>query len=113
MAFFEVSAFLEQSYHSPFVCVTDLKKKQKALNPLFALIKEGIEAGQLKNVGEELIISYLFGIIHEMVKKTYFSGKKLSAETIEQLYAMYWDGVRQQDRRKGEEQKSSEQGINK
>lgn len=94
LAFFEVSAFLEQSYHSPFVCITDLKKKQKALNPLFALVKEGIESGRLKNVGEELIISYLFGIIHEIVKKTYFSGKKLSPQTIEQLYAMYWDGVR-------------------
>lgn len=93
LAFFEVSAFLEQSYHSPFVCITDLKKKQKALSPLFALVKEGIESGRLKNVEEELIISYLFGIIHEIVKKTYFSGKKLSPQTIEQLYAMYWDGI--------------------
>ncbi|MDB5206805.1 MAG: TetR/AcrR family transcriptional regulator [Flavisolibacter sp.] len=96
IAFFEVSAFLEQSYHSPFVCIADLKKKEKALKPLFALVKEGIEAGKLKNADEELIISYLFGIIHEMVKKTYFSGKKLSPETIEQLYDMFWDGVRRQ-----------------
>lgn len=94
IAFFEVSAFLEQSYHSPFVCTTDLKKKQKALKPLIDLVKEGIENGKLKDVGEELIISYLFGIIHEMVKKTYFAGRKLRPETIEQLYGMFWDGVR-------------------
>src|SRR5947209_5306346 len=81
---FDVSAFLEQSYHSPFVCVTDLRKKQKALTPLFSLIEEGIEKKKIKNVEPGLIISYLFGIVNELVKKAYFSNKKLSPEVIEQ-----------------------------
>lgn len=91
---FSVSAFLEQSYHSPFVCITDLKKKQKALNPLIALIEEGIAKKEIKNVDPELVITYLFGIVNEMVKKAYFANKKLSPETVEQLYAMFRDGVR-------------------
>lgn len=92
--YFEVSAFLEQSYHSPFVCITDLKKKQKALQPLFDLVGEGIKHKKIKDTDAELIISYMFGIIHEMVKKTYFSNKKLSPEVVEELYQMFWDGVK-------------------
>jgi AcrR family transcriptional regulator len=91
---FEVSAFLEQVYHSPFICTTDLKKKQKALNPLFDLVQEGIEAKKIKNAEIELIISYMFGIIHEIVKKSYFSNKKLSPTSIQKLYSMFWDGIR-------------------
>ncbi len=94
MTHFEVSAFLEQSYHSPFVCVTDLKKKQKALNPLFELVEEGIEKKKIKDVEPEMVITYLFGIVNEMVKKAYFSNKKLSNESIEKVYGMFWDGIR-------------------
>lgn len=94
MKHFSVSAFLEQSYHSPFVCITDLKKKQKALNPLLSLIEEGIAEKKLKNVKPELVITYLFGIVNEMVKKAYFANKKLSPEEVEQLYEMFRDGVR-------------------
>lgn len=93
-AHFSVSAFLEQSYHSPFVCITDLKKKQKALNPLLALIEEGIARKKIKNVNADLIITYLFGIVNEMVKKAHFANKKLSAEEAELLYGMFRDGVR-------------------
>lgn len=94
MKHFDVSAFLEQSYHSPFVCITDLKKKQKAIDPIYALIREGIEKKKIKEVDPELIISYLFGIINEIVKKSYFSNRKLSPEALEQLYDMYRDGLR-------------------
>lgn len=93
MTHFSVSAFLEQSYHSPFVCITDLKKKQKALNPLIALIEEGIAQKKIKDVDPTLAITYLFGIANEMVKKAYFGNKKLSPEAVEQLYLMCRDGL--------------------
>ena len=91
---FEVSAFLEQSYHSPYVDLIDLKKKQKALGPLFDLIKEGIETKQIRATGAELVVSYLFGIINEMVKKAYFSNKKLTDAVINEVYEMYWNGIK-------------------
>jgi hypothetical protein len=71
-----------------------LKKKQKLLNPLFILIKEGIETKKIKNTEVELVVSYLFGIINEIVKKAYFSNKKLTDTTIKQLYAMFWSGIK-------------------
>jgi len=91
---FEVSAFLEQSYHSPYVDVIDLKKKQKALNPLFDLIKEGVETRKIRNTEVQLIVSYLFGIINEMVKKAYFSNKKITEAVIKEVYAMFWNGIK-------------------
>jgi TetR/AcrR family transcriptional regulator, repressor of fatR-cypB operon len=94
MTHFSVSAFLEQSYHSPFVCITDLKKKQKALDPLFALIEEGIAQKKIRKVDTKLVITYLFGILNEMVKNAHFTNKKFSAEEVEQLYEMFRDGVR-------------------
>ena len=94
MKHFDVSAFLEQSYHSPFVCITDLKKKERALHPLLLLIREGIDQNKIKIADVELVVSYLFGIINEMVKKAYFARKKISVETINKIYGMYWDGIR-------------------
>ncbi len=94
MKHFEVSAFLEQSYHSPFVDLMDLKKKQKALAPLFTLIKEGIENKKIKNTEVELVVSYLFGIINEIVKKAYFSNKKLTDSVINEVYTMFWSGIK-------------------
>ena len=91
---FEISAFLEQSYHSPYVDLIDLKKKQKALTPLFDLIKEGIKGKKIKNTEVDLIVSYLFGIVNEMVKKAYFSNKKLSDAMINEVYRMFWDGIK-------------------
>jgi TetR/AcrR family transcriptional regulator, repressor of fatR-cypB operon len=91
---FEVSVLLEQVYHSPFVCMSDLTKKQKALAPLFELLREGQEINKIKRLEIEMIVSYMFGIIHEIVKKSYFSNKKLSDASIEELYAMFWCGIK-------------------
>jgi len=93
---FEVSAFLEQTYHSPFVCMTDLQKKEKALAPFFGLLREGIKSQKIKDLDPELLISFMFGVINELVKKTYFSKKKLSPDTINQLYTIFWDGIKLQ-----------------
>jgi AcrR family transcriptional regulator len=94
---FEVSAFLEQSYHSPYVDVIDLKKKQKALNPLFDLIEEGIEDKKIRDTEVQLIVSYLFGIVNEMVKKAYFSNKKITDTVIQEVYGMFWNGIKYND----------------
>jgi AcrR family transcriptional regulator len=94
MKHFDVSAFLEQSYHSPYVGAIDLKKKQKAMSPLFALIKEGMEKKKLKNTEPQLVVSYLFGIVNEMVKKAYFFNKKLNDTIVSEVYNMFWDGVK-------------------
>lgn len=91
---FEVSAFLEQSYHSPYVDVIDLKKKQKTLNPLYDLIKEGIVNKKIRDTEVQLIISYLFGIVNEMVKKAYFSNKKITDAVIKEVYEMFWSGIK-------------------
>ena len=93
MNYFEVSAFLEQSYHSPFVCMTDLKKKQKALEPLFELVREGIEKKKIKKMEVEMVISFMFGIIHEWVKNSYFSNRRLSTPDIKALYTLFRDGI--------------------
>jgi AcrR family transcriptional regulator len=62
--YFDVSVFLEQTYHSPIVCMADIRKKDKALNPLFNLIQEGIAEKKVKDIDVGLIVSYTFGIIN-------------------------------------------------
>ncbi|MGZ3853414.1 MAG: hypothetical protein ACXVBX_11530, partial [Flavisolibacter sp.] len=70
------------------------KKKQKALKPLFDLIKEGIDTQKIRNTEVQLVVSYLFGIINEMVKKAYFSNKKLTEAVIKEVYTMFWNGIK-------------------
>lgn len=94
MVRFEVSVFMEQTYHSPFVCTTDLKKKEKALKPLLDLLAEGIASKKIKDFDSETLMTFMFGVIHEVVKKTYFSGKKLNKEKTDQVYALFWDGIK-------------------
>lgn len=91
---FEVSAFLEQTYHSPFVCITDIKKKQTALKPLLDLFAEGVASKRLKDLDSETLMTFMFGIIHEMIKKAHFSGKKLTRDKIDQVYTLFWDGIK-------------------
>jgi hypothetical protein len=64
------------------------------MSPLLDLIREGIEKDKIKNTDIELVISYLFGIINEMVKKAYFSNKKLTDAVINEVYEMFWDGIK-------------------
>ncbi|RYZ29318.1 MAG: TetR/AcrR family transcriptional regulator [Chitinophagaceae bacterium] len=94
MVRFEVSAFLEQTYHSPFVCMTDLKKKQTALKPLLDLFNEGIDAKKLKDIDSDTLMTFMFGIIHEAIRKAHFSGKKLGRDKIQNVYLLFWDGIR-------------------
>jgi len=94
MVRFEVSAFLEQAYHSPFLCVNDIKKKQAALKPLLDLFSEGIEEGKLKALDSEMLLTFMFGVIHETVRKHHFAGQKLKADKLGEVYSLFWDGVR-------------------
>jgi TetR/AcrR family transcriptional regulator, repressor of fatR-cypB operon len=94
MRHFEISAFLEQTSHSPYVHITDLKKKQKAMQPLFDLINEGIEKNKLKDIDIELVVSYLSGIVNELVKRAYFANRKLTDAVISEVYEMFWDGIK-------------------
>lgn len=91
---FEVSVFLEQTYHSPFVCVTDLKKKETALDPLLELFSEGVACHKLKNIDGDTLMTYMFGIIHEAIKKAHFTGKKLTAAKVDQIFALFLDGIK-------------------
>jgi TetR/AcrR family transcriptional regulator, repressor of fatR-cypB operon len=94
MRHFEISAFLEQTSHSPYVHITDLKKKQKAMQPLFDLINEGIEKYKIKDIDIELVVSYLSGIVNELVKRAYFANRKLTDAVISEAYEMFWDGIK-------------------
>ena len=92
---FEISAFLEQTSHSPYIHITDLKKRQKAMQPLFDLIGEGMENRKIKKMDTDLVVSYLSGIVNELVKRAYFANKKLTDAVVDEVYEMFWDGIKQ------------------
>lgn len=91
---FQVSVFMEQSHHSPFVCTNDLNKKEKALQPLFQLVRTGMTNKLIRDMDAQVVISFLFGIINEWVKKAYFSGRKITPAQIDELFTMFWNGIR-------------------
>lgn len=91
---FEISAFLEQTSHSPYIHITDLKKRQKAMQPLFDLISEGMENKKIKKIDIELVVAYLSGIVNELVKRAYFANRKLTDAVIDEVYDMFWDGIK-------------------
>jgi hypothetical protein len=64
------------------------------MQPLFDLINEGMENKKIKKIDIELVVSYLSGIVNELVKRAYFANRKLTDAIIDEVYEMFWDGIK-------------------
>jgi TetR/AcrR family transcriptional regulator, repressor of fatR-cypB operon len=92
LEFFEIAVFLEQCYHSPFVCKNELKK-QKGAQLLYALLEQGREEGFLKPLDNEVLIPFIFGCTNEIVKNAHYNTIQLTPERIALAYQLCWDGI--------------------
>ena len=48
----------------------------------------------IKNSDTLLLLTFMAGSINETVKHAHYSNKKLSKQTIEQMFLMCWDGLK-------------------
>ena len=77
------------------ICVPDHQVSFFGKNvSAFELLQEGIDQKGLKQLELDLVVSFMFGVIHEMVKNAYFTKKKLTGAMVDDLFLMFWDAVK-------------------
>jgi AcrR family transcriptional regulator len=91
---FEAAVFLEQCYHSPFVTDSAKEMTRQLFQPLFQLMERGKKEKLIKDFDTFLLLAFMVSSIHEVVKHSHYGHKKLTKETIEDLFALCWDGLK-------------------
>lgn len=91
---FEEAVFLDQCYHSPFITESNREITSKLFRPLHALIDRGKEEGLIKNLDTFLLLVFMIGSTHEIVRYYKYSGRKLTGQVTEEMFTMCWDGMK-------------------
>ncbi len=91
---FEEAIFTDQCYHSPFITQTTKELTKKLFTPLISLIETGKKQKLIKKADTLLLLTFMAGSINETVKYMQYSNKKLSKEIMEQMFLMFWDGLK-------------------
>ena len=91
---FEEAVFLDQCYHSPFITEDTKAMTKEALHPLFKLMERGKNEGLVKEMDTLVLLFFMVGSINEIVKYSFYSGKKLSGPVIENVFNLCWDGLK-------------------
>ncbi len=91
---FDVSVFMEQCYHSPFISETTKEMSKQLLKPLFKLIDEGKEEKLLKDLDTVLLLIFMMGSITEIIKYINYHKKKITEEMVKNAFDICWDGLK-------------------
>lgn len=91
---FEEAIFMDQCYHSPFITETTKELTKKLIQPLYKLVERGREEKLLKNTDPFMMLIFIFSSLHEFVKHSVYSEKKVSRQSKEELFNLMWDGIK-------------------
>jgi AcrR family transcriptional regulator len=90
---FDVSVFMEQCYHSPFIFESTKEMNRQLLQPLFKLIERGREEKILKDMDTVLLLIFMMGSITEVIKYVNYHKKKITDSIIKDAFIICWDGL--------------------
>jgi TetR/AcrR family transcriptional regulator, repressor of fatR-cypB operon len=91
---FDVSVFMEQCYHSPFISASTKEMSRQMLKPLFKLIDKGKEAKLLKDLDTIKLLIFMMSSITAIIKYVNYHEKKITEEMKKNAFAICWDGLK-------------------
>lgn len=91
---FDQAVFLDQCYHSPFITETAKEMNKRVLQPLMRLIERGKEENLLKDEDTFLLLTFMIGSVHELIKYLRYTGRKLNNVITDAAYKICWDGIK-------------------
>jgi TetR/AcrR family transcriptional regulator, repressor of fatR-cypB operon len=91
---FDVSVFMEQCYHSPFISESTREMSRQLLQPLYKLIDRGKEEKVLKDLDTIMLLIFMIGSITEVIKYVNYHNKKITGEMIKDAFVICWDGLK-------------------
>jgi len=94
LAHFDVSVFMEQSYHSPFISESTKEMNEQLFQPLYKLMDRGKAEEIFKNYDTILLIILMMSSFTGVIKYINYHKKKTSADMIENAFTICWDGLK-------------------
>ncbi|GAC1452118.1 MAG: hypothetical protein NVSMB7_14800 [Chitinophagaceae bacterium] len=91
---FDVSVFLEQCYHSPFISASTKEMSRQLLRPLYKLMERGKEEIILKDLDTIMLLIFMMGSITEVIKYVNYHKKKITGDMIKNAFIICWDGLK-------------------
>ena len=86
--------FLEQYARSPYLRAETRQQTERLLAPVTDLLVVGQQQGMVKDVPVEVLMGYLIGAVHEIVKIHFDKNEPISQATIDACFEMSWHCVR-------------------
>lgn len=91
----EVSVFLVQYYHSPYITKEQKRAAQEMKNPVLELIQRGKNEQFIRDdTDNELLFTAMIGFIRELADEHVDGNYALDAEKIEKAFQLSWDMVK-------------------
>lgn len=91
---FKEAVFMDQCCHSPFLTQSNKELTNSILHPLYTLIEQGKRERVIRELDNCLLITFITGSIHEIVKYAQSHGKRLTEPVIEDIFEMCWNGIK-------------------
>jgi TetR/AcrR family transcriptional regulator, repressor of fatR-cypB operon len=91
---FDLSVFMEQSYHSPFISESTKEMSRQLIQPLYKLIDRGKEEKLLKNTDTTMLLIFMMNSVTATVKYVNYHNKKITPDMIKQAFTICWDGLK-------------------
>jgi len=91
---FEEAVFIEQCYHSPFIAESTKEMSLRLIQPLYKLMEIGKKESKIKKLDTFLLLTYMIGNMTEMVRYARYSGKPLTEKSVEDIYSLCWEGMK-------------------
>ncbi len=86
--YFEKVIFLEQCFHCPFIPEDIRAINKERFKPWYDLLEKAKREGTIRDIDNIWLISFVRGTIREMVKQSYYCGKKLTPAVLEEMFEM-------------------------
>ena len=91
---FDVSVFMEQCYHSPFISESTKEMSRQLLQPLYKLMERGKEEKILKDLNTIMLLIFMMGSITEVIKYVNYHKKKITGGMVKDAFIICWDGLK-------------------
>jgi len=86
--------FSEQFSYSPYSSLADIKEIEKPFEPMYKILKKGVEQKIIKNVPFEMIKVFMFYPVMLLSNPRVCVDLKLNKENIETAFTMGWDAIK-------------------
>ncbi|MFL9485466.1 TetR/AcrR family transcriptional regulator [Chitinophagaceae bacterium LWZ2-11] len=91
---FDEVVFVEQCFHSPFISEDTRILTKQMFEPIYNFMERGKKEKLVKPLDTVWLYVYMRGIIKEMVKYAYYNKQKLNQKTMDELFDLCWDGMK-------------------